>query len=262
MLFLLSPAKTLDLQSRVPAAVVRRATQPAHLGRAACLISHLSKRSVSDIAELMHLSEDLASLNVERYARWQAQHALPQSRPAALTFAGDVYEGLDAATLRLSDLDWAQRHLVILSGLYGCLRPLDLMQAHRLEMGTALPNDRGRDLYAFWGDSVCETLNQRATEEGHRVIINLASQEYARSALRPALALPVIHIRFEEGKAGAFSVVSFFAKRARGLMARWAIENRVRKADALKGFDREGYAFAPDASGNDHWVFRRTIAAK
>lgn len=261
MLFLLSPAKTLDLQSKVPVALRRRATQPEHLALAGELIERLRTRSAADIAKLMDLSEDLSALNVQRYAQWQPVHEMPLSRPAALTFAGDVYEGLDAQSLRLPDFDWAQRHLVILSGLYGCLKPLDLIQAHRLEMGTALSNAQGRDLYAFWGDRVSETLNRRARDEGHRTVINLASQEYSRVVLRQRLAVPVIHLRFEEGKAGGFSVVSFFAKRARGLMARWAVQQRVRRADALKAFDLEGYAFAPEASGNDLWVYRRTMPA-
>lgn len=261
MLFLLSPAKTLDLTSKIPVAVARRAAPPQHLDAAEALIGLLRQRSTAEVAALMDLSDDLASLNVQRYQAWQPAHDLQNSRPAALTFAGDVYDGLDAPTMTLTQLDWAQKHVAILSGLYGCMRPLDLIQAHRLEMGTALPHDGGRDLYRFWGDRIAQTLNDRAAAEGHRVIINLASQEYARAALRASLQPPVIHVRFEEGKAGGYSVVSFFAKRARGLMARWAIEHRVRKPEALKGFDSEGYAFAPEASGDNNWVYRRTISA-
>jgi cytoplasmic iron level regulating protein YaaA (DUF328/UPF0246 family) len=259
MLFLLSPAKTLDLQSKIPAAVARRATAPEHGEAAAALIDNLRRLSVPDVAALMDLSNDLATLNVDRYRQWQPQHDATTSRPAVLTFAGDVYDGLDAGSLNLASMDWAQRHLAILSGLYGCLRPLDLIQAHRLEMGTALQNPAGRDLYSYWADRVSQSLHARAQQEGHKLVINLASQEYARAALRPSLGLPVIHIRFEEGRAGRFSVISFFAKRARGLMARWAIEHRVRKPTALQAFDSEGYAFAPEASGNETWVYRRTI---
>jgi hypothetical protein len=262
MLFLLSPAKTLDLESPVGAVLRRRATVPEHLEQAALLIERLRTLPASAIAALMDLSDNLAQLNVERYAAWQPVHGLHNSRPAVLTFAGDVYEGLQARTLPVPALDWAQKHLAILSGLYGCLRPMDLIQAHRLEMGTALANPRGRDLVTYWGDTVSETLNRRAAAEGHRLVVNLASQEYARAALRPALTLPVLNVRFEEPRpGGGHAVVSVMAKRARGLMARWAIEQRVRKADTLKAFDTEGYAFAAGVSDDDTWVFRRTIVA-
>jgi uncharacterized protein len=259
MLFLLSPAKTLDLETRIPAAIRRRATQPPHLASAASLVGLMRQRSAVQVAQLMDISSKLAELNAKRFTQWDVAHHEANSRPAVLTFAGDVYEGLDAGSLSLASLDWAQRHLVILSGLYGCLRPLDLIQAHRLEMGTALANPAGRDLYAHWADTVSANLDARAQAEGHRNIINLASQEYARTALRPSLKTPVIHCRFEEGRAGRFEVISFFAKKARGLMARWAIENRVRKADALKAFDADAYAFCPEASDATHWVFRRSV---
>lgn len=261
MLFLLSPAKTLDYETRVPAVVMRRATDPAMPERAAQLIEILQRQTPAQVAGLMDLSDALAALNVGRYHAWQPVPTPQNSKPAVLAFAGDVYEGLDATTLRTADLDWAQEHLVILSGLYGVLRPLDRLQPYRLEMGTALAGPHGRHLYDFWGDTLAEWLNVRLAEARRPVVVNLASQEYARAALRPALRARVVHCVFEEGRGDAYGVISFFAKRARGLMARWAIEHRVRRPEALQGFDREGYAFDPAASDDDRWVFRRRMAA-
>lgn len=259
MLFLLSPAKSLDYDTRVPAAVARRATEPAFTARAAELIGILQQRTPAQVASLMDLSDALAALNVGRYAAWQPQAGPTNSKPAVLAFDGDVYGGLDARTLKTADLDWAQQHLVILSGLYGALRPLDRLQPYRLEMGTALDNAHGRNLYAYWGDTLAEYLNQRLDETPHarRVVVNLASQEYARAALRPALAARVIDCQFEEWQGGQWRIVSFFAKRARGLMARHAIEQRVRRPEQLLGFEAEGYCHDPHASGPDRWVFRR-----
>jgi uncharacterized protein len=261
MLFLLSPAKSLDYDTRVPAAVLRRATEPLFPDRAAALIEVLRQRSPADVAQLMELSDTLAALNVGRYAAWQPQATPDNSKPAVLAFNGDVYEGLDARTLKTADLDWAQERIVILSGLYGVLRPLDRLQPYRLEMGTSLATAAGRNLYDYWGDTLAQYLNERQADERRPVIVNLASQEYARAALRPSLKARVVHCSFEEGRNGRYSIISFFAKRARGLMARWAIEHRVRKPEALQAFDLEGYAFDPGASDADRWVFRRLSAA-
>ena len=260
MLFLLSPAKSLDFETRVPAAVARRATQPLLADRAAQLIEILRQRSPGEVAALMDLSDTLAALNVGRYAAWQRQATAANSKPAVLAFDGDVYGGLDARTCKAADLDWAQEHLVILSGLYGVLRPLDRLQPYRLEMGTSLATPAGRHLYEFWGDDLAAYLNERLAAQRRPVVVNLASQEYARAALRPALKARVIHCQFEEGKAGRYGIVSFFAKRARGLMARWAIEHRVRRPESLQLFNREGYAFDPAVSEPDRWVFRRESA--
>jgi hypothetical protein len=207
------------------------------------------------------LSDKLAALTVARCAAWEDVATARNSKPAALAFDGDVYDGLQARTLRTADLSWAQAHVVILSGLYGALRPLDRLQPYRLEMGSSLANPGGRHLYDFWGDTLAEYLNNRLAEERRPVVVNLASQEYARAALRPALKARVIHCQFEEGKGGEYRIVSFFAKRARGLMARWAIENRIRQPQALKAFDGEGYAYSEEVSGPDTWVFRRKAAA-
>jgi hypothetical protein len=259
MLFLLSPAKTLDYDTPVPAAVAKKATEPLFTDRAAELIGLLRRKTPAEVATLMELSDALATLNVGRYAAWQPEVTADSSKPAVLAFDGDVYEGLDAHTLKPADLAWAQDHVVILSGLYGALRPLDRLQPYRLEMGTALPNARGRDLYAFWGDTVATWLNDRQAGEDRPVIVNLASQEYAKAALRPALRARVVDCQFEDWKGGRYKIISFFAKRARGLMCRWAIEQRARTPQALCGFTADGYALDAAVSSDDRLVFRRRL---
>ena len=264
MLFLLSPAKTLDYDTPVPASVARKATDPAFTAQAAELIAALRKLSPTQVAKLMELSDALAALNVGRYQAWQAQATRDNSKPAVLAFNGDVYEGLDARTLKTADLTWAQDHLVILSGLYGALRPLDRLQPYRLEMGTALKTRRGKDLYAYWGDTVAHYLNERLQDRraasSRPVIVNLASQEYAKVALRPSLQARVVDCQFEDWKGDRYKVISFFAKRARGLMARWAIEHRVKSVKQLQDFQQEGYAMDASVSSEDRWVFRRRVA--
>ena len=257
MLFLLSPAKTLDYDTPVPAPVLKKATEPLFTARAAELIGVLRKKSPAQVAALMDLSAPLAELNTARYAAWQPDATAAQSKPALLAFDGDVYGGLDARTLKTADLSWAQEHLVILSGLYGALRPLDRLQPYRLEMGTALETARGRDLYVYWGDSVAEMLNARQAQESAPVVVNLASVEYSRVALRKTLRARVIDCVFEDWKDGRFKVISFFAKRARGLMARHAVQQRARRPDQLHSFDADGYAFDAGASAPGRLVFRR-----
>jgi cytoplasmic iron level regulating protein YaaA (DUF328/UPF0246 family) len=259
MLFLLSPAKTLDYETRVPATVARRATDAAHVDRAAALIDVLRTKTPQQVSQLMDLSDDLAALNVARYAAWQPQATPDNSRPAILAFNGDVYAGLDARSLKAADLDWAQQHLVILSGLYGVLRPLDRLQPYRLEMGTALATDRGRDLYAYWGDALADHLNSLQADQKSPVIVNLASVEYARAALRPALRAKVVDCVFEDWKDDGWKVIGFFAKRARGMMARHAIQKRARSVKALLDFNAAGYAFDESASSRQRLVFRRRI---
>jgi uncharacterized protein len=260
MLFLLSPAKTLDYDTPVPAPVRKKATDPQYLAQAEQLITQLRKKTPQQVASLMDLSDPLAALNVARYAAWQPQATATNSKPAVLAFNGDVYDGLSAKTLKTADLTWAQEHLVILSGLYGVLRPLDRLQPYRLEMGTALKTPQGKDLYAYWGDTVAQYLNERQAEDDKPVVVNLASIEYARVALRPALRAKVVDCVFEEGQSdGSFKIVSFFAKKARGLMARFAIENRARSTRALRAFNSEGYALAPAASTPSRLVFRRQL---
>jgi cytoplasmic iron level regulating protein YaaA (DUF328/UPF0246 family) len=217
----------------------------------------MRKKKPAQVAQLMELSDNLAALNVARYAAWTPEHDATNSKPALLAFNGDVYDGLQARTLNAAALAWAQQHLVILSGLYGALRPLDWLQPYRLEMGTALRTKRGRDLYAWWGDRVAEVLNERQADEAAPVVINLASIEYGRVALRPALRAEVIDCVFEDWKGGGYKIISFFAKKARGMMARHLIEQRARSPKAMESFAAEGYAWDRAASTPARWVFRR-----
>lgn len=259
MLFLLSPAKSLDYDSPVPAPLVRRTTEPLFVPRAAELIAVLNKKTPAQVAGLMDLSDPLAALNAARYAAWQPESTPDNSKPAVLAFDGDVYQGLDARSLKTADLAWAQEHLVLLSGLYGVLRPLDRLQPYRLEMGTALKTRRGKDLYAFWGDTVAQYLDERLAEDKAPAIVNLASVEYAKVALRKTLKARVIDCQFEDWKDGRYKVISFFAKRARGLMARHAVLQRVRSPKGLESFDAAGYALDRSVSSPDRLVFRRRL---
>ena len=259
MLFLLSPAKSLDYDTPVPLPVRAVATTPQFLAESTRLMALLKKKTADDIAALMDLSPALAELNVARYKAWSTRNTDLNSRPAVLAFNGDVYDGLAAKSLSLPDLAWAQKHVAILSGLHGILRPLDRLQPYRLEMGTALPNPRGNTLYAFWGDTVAETLSARVVGHKARVVVNLASQEYFRVADRPALTARVIECVFEDWKNGEYKVISFFAKRARGAMARYAITGRITLPEQLTGFAEDGYAHDAAASAPDRLVFRRRV---
>jgi hypothetical protein len=254
MLFLLSPAKSLDYQT--PLGEVPH-TQPQFKAQSQALIEVLRTQSPQQIASLMDLSDALSALNVARYAAWSPRSTLRNARPAVLAFNGDVYEGLQARTLPVADLEWAQQHVAILSGLYGVLRPLDLLQPYRLEMGTRLATPQGSNLYQFWGSSIAQHLNQRLRADTSPVVVNLASQEYFKAVDRKTLKAPVVECVFEDYKGGAYKVISFHAKRARGLMARYAIEHRITTPEGLKHFDSEGYAHAPEVSGLDRLVFRR-----
>lgn len=260
MLFLLSPAKSLDYETPLPAAAAAGATRPHFMPRAAELIEVLKPQSAAQVAALMDLSPALAHLNVERYAAWSPRQTVKNSRPAAYAFDGDVYGGLDAWTLDDEDMAWAQQHLAILSGLYGVLRPLDRLQPYRLEMHSRLATAKGRDLYDFWGDSVARYLNRRLAGEAQPVVVNLASQEYFRVTDRPALKARVVECVFEDFKAGVYKVISFHAKRARGLMARHIIVNRITTVEGVRAFDAEGYGHVADASTPDRLVFRRRLA--
>lgn len=257
MLFLLSPAKTLDYDSPIPEV---GHTLPRFPAESQALIEVLRRWTPAQIATLMGLSDPLATLNVARYQAWSPKFTGRNSRQAVLAFDGDVYDGLGARQLAPSDLDWAQQHLRILSGLYGVLRPLDWMQPYRLEMGTALPVGGARNLYQFWGTRIAESLDADAAAVKTPVIVNLASQEYFKAVNRKALKARVIDCVFEEWKAGAWKVISFPAKKARGLMARYAITRRIETPRRLEAFDLEGYAFDPAASQPDRLVFRRRTA--
>ncbi|MGJ7510880.1 peroxide stress protein YaaA [Variovorax sp. GT1P44] len=269
MLFLLSPAKSLDYDTEVPEKVP--ATRPhfeSPRGPSVELIKILREKSPQQIAELMHLSDKLAALNVARYAAWASKGTERNARQAALAFDGDVYGGLDARTLSTAQMAWAQDHVCILSGLYGLLRPLDLLQPYRLEMGTQLANRHGKDLYAFWGPRIAEHLNDRLAADRTPVVINLASQEYFKSVDQSVLKARVVECVFQEwkggagakGDAGSYKIVSFFAKRARGLMARWAVLHKAATPKALEKFDLEGYRFDAGASKPERLVFRRRSA--
>ena len=267
MLLLLSPAKSLDFATPTPATV--EPSRPVFMGEAAALIEQLRTRSPGEMATLMTLSDKLAALNVARYHAWRSRNTPVNSKPAVLAFNGDVYDGLDAPSLSADDLAWAQDHVAILSGLYGVLRPLDALQPYRLEMGTRWANPRGKDLYAWWGDRIADALlhrlstrKSRSAASGAPVIVNLASQEYAKAALRPTLVAQarVIDCVFEDWKDTGYKIISFYAKQARGSMARYAITHRLEQPEALQGFDLGGYGFDASASVRDRWVFRRRPA--
>lgn len=254
MLLLLSPAKKLDYDSPLPE---RAHTQPLFTTDAEKLIGILRTKSADDVGAMMSISPNLAELNVQRYAEWQPSFDTGNSRQAVLAFNGDVYEGLDAKQLTAEQLDWAQDHVAILSGLYGVLRPLDLMRPYRLEMGTKLNNPSGTTLYAFWGDRIAKYLNERQAGVKQPVVINLASDEYFKAVDKKALNARLVQCVFQEYKDGVYKIVSFYAKRARGLMARYAIEHKAANPEDLQNFDAEGYAYDADASSGDKLVFRR-----
>ncbi|MGE6529122.1 peroxide stress protein YaaA [Pseudomonas sp. NPDC077382] len=254
MLMVISPAKTLDYDTPP---TTHRFTQPEHLDHAQALISQLRDMSPQQIGELMHLSDKLAALNVARYGSWDADFTPGNAKQALLAFKGDVYTGLDANKLTEEDLDFAQDHLRMLSGLYGVLRPLDLMQPYRLEMGTKLANPRGKDLYAFWGERISEWLNEALAAQGDDVLLNLASKEYFSAVKRKALNARVIDVDFKDMKNGQYKIISFYAKKARGLMSRFVIKERVQDPEQLKDFDYDGYHYCPDSSTPDHLVFLR-----
>jgi len=254
MLFLISPAKSLDYDTPPHIAVH---TQPLFKRQSAELIDLLKAKSPQEISTLMKLSDALSGLSVARYEAWSPKFTAKNAKQAVLAFNGDVYEGLDAKTLSEAQLGWAQEHVCILSGLYGVLRPLDWMQPYRLEMGTALATDHGKNLYQFWGAQIAGYLNERAAADTSPVIVNLASQEYFKAVDRKALKARVVTCVFEEFRGGKYKIISFMAKRARGLMVRYAIEKKLGMVKKLEGFDLEGYAFDAAASEADRLVFRR-----
>lgn len=254
MLIVLSPAKTLDLETPV---TTKLHTTPDFLDRSARLIEVLRRYSPAQISELMHVSDALAHLNVGRYAGWGEEAG--EARQAIMAFNGDVYGGLDARSLKPGQLAYAQDHVRILSGLYGVLRPLDMIHPHRLEMGTRLENSEGKDLYAFWGERVTEALNRAIAGSGATELVNLASEEYFKSVKPRLLDVPVITPVFEDFKNGKYKIISFFAKRARGLMARYAAVKGITEAARLKRFKVDGYAFEKRESDATTWVFRRKV---
>jgi cytoplasmic iron level regulating protein YaaA (DUF328/UPF0246 family) len=254
MLIFLSPAKSLDY---TPPPLVATHTQPAFLKQSETLIRQLRKLSPAELANLMSISDPLALLNFNRYADWKLPFAPENAKQAVLAFDGDVYDGLAAKTLSAADLDFAQQHVRILSGLYGILRPLDLMQPYRLEMGTKFANKGGKDLYAFWGERLLGAINAELEAMPRPVAVNLASEEYFKAAVGRKFKGQLIQPVFEDWKNGKYKIISFYAKRARGLMTRYAVLNRLDEPEGLKEFDYDGYAFAVESSDDKTWVFRR-----
>jgi cytoplasmic iron level regulating protein YaaA (DUF328/UPF0246 family) len=254
MLIVLSPAKSLDYKTPVK---VKAPTLPEFVSESAKLIADLKKLSPQDVAKLMGLSDQLATLNVGRYRDWSKTFSEINSKPAIYAFDGDVYDGFDVKSLNAKAIDFAQDHIRILSGLYGALRPLDLMQAYRLEMGTSLKNTRGKDLYAFWGNRVTNSLKKILDKEKKPVLLNLASEEYFKVLQAKDLGCPVIAPVFQDAKEGKYKIISFYAKRARGLMARYVVENRISDPSNLKGFNLDGYKYCAAESTVVKPVFRR-----
>ncbi len=257
MLILLSPAKQLDFDHE-PAPL--DATQPRLMERTRELAETARDLSARDLQSLMDISEDLAQLNRERFQAFDPDNA--DGAPAALTFAGDVYRGFDAGSLGKADLKWAQRRVRILSGLYGVLRPLDKIQPYRLEMGTRLKTEHGASLYDFWDEDIAERLKADLDGHDHAVIVNLASQEYAKAAKLKSIGAPVTECDFKEEKDGKLRTLMVYAKRARGLMARWIVEHRVEDPARLKDFDLEGYRYDPEGSTDAKLLFTRPQPAK
>jgi len=256
MLVVLSPAKNLDFSPiKHPPA-----TRPALIAETAKLSITTHQLTRARLKALMGISDKLAELNYERFQAFDA--GAENGMPAALAFAGDVYRGLDARSLKARDLTWAQKRLRTLSGLYGVLKPLDAIQPHRLEMGTKLATRRGEDLYDFWGPRIAEQLDADLGGHKAKVIINLASNEYFKAVDKKALKAPILNFNFQDVKDGKARTLSMFVKRARGLMARWIIENRIEDPAVLKDFNVEGYRFTPDASSEDSLVFQRPQPAK
>jgi cytoplasmic iron level regulating protein YaaA (DUF328/UPF0246 family) len=254
MLMVISPAKTLDFET--PPSTTRF-TQPQYLDHSQELITQLRELTPAQIGELMHLSDKLSGLNAARFGSWNPAFTPENAKQALLAFKGDVYTGLQAETLSENELSYAQDHLRMLSGLYGLLRPLDLMQPYRLEMGTKLANSRGKDLYAFWGTRISEWLNEALAEQGDDLLLNLASTEYFSAIKRSALKARIIDTEFKDLKNGQYKIISFYAKKARGMMSRFVISEQINTPDALKQFDVNGYRYSSEQSTNNKLVFLR-----
>ena len=252
MTILLSPSKSMDMEP----AGIQTFTQPVFLDESRRLVSKVRKFSVPELMDFMQISEKLADLNRKRFRSWKPPFTLDNAKQAALAFTGDVYEGLNAPSLKKRDLTFAQNHLRILSGLYGLLRPLDLIQPYRLEMGRPLETRGAKNLYAFWKSAVTEELNRTTGE----LVLNLASNEYFKAVDRKALEKEIISPVFKDEKNGTFKIISFYAKKARGTMARWLIENRITQAEQLLDFAEEGYACNPELSKPGAPVFTRASA--
>ena len=255
MISLLSPAKTLDFETSPATSVC---TRPEFLNLSNDLIQGLSKLKTEEIASLMNISPKLADLNRERFQNWKLQHDPNNAKQAILAFKGDVYAGLQAWDFQKADFSFAQKHLRVLSGLYGVLKPLDLIQPYRLEMGTVFPNKHGKDLYSFWGDKIAEQINKDLKKNRSQFVLNLASQEYFKAAGNSKIDAQIISPSFLDEKNGKYKIISFYAKKARGSMANFLITNRIENPDDIVQFDHDGYKFAKGESSPDKPVFVRS----
>lgn len=256
MLLVVSPAKTLDYDTPANTSTF---SQPDFLEESELLIQELRQLSPADIGRLMSISDKLAQLNAARFEAWERPFSPENAKQSVLAFKGDVYTGLDAESLSDEQLAFAQQHLRILSGLYGLLRPLDLMQAYRLEMGTRFANQRGKDLYQFWGDRITNKLNKEMDALGSDVLVNLASNEYFKSVNTRKIKGYIVTPVFKDWKGDKYKIISFYAKKARGLMCRYIIDNNITSVENLKEFDYEGYDFNQAMSAENEWVFTRKI---
>jgi hypothetical protein len=254
MLTLISPAKTLDFDRPLATSDV---TTPNFLEESAQLVNVMRERSAGDLSKLMRISPKLGELNAERFEQWQLPFTPDNARQAILAFRGDVYVGLDADSYSQRDFTFAQKGLRILSGLYGVLRPLDLIQPYRLEMGTRLAMNENKDLYGFWGETITAALNAELAGHRDKSVINLASNEYFKSVRTKELDGQVITPVFKDFSKGTYKILGFYAKKARGLMASYIVKNRLNKPDAMKEFTTDGYCFNEDFSSEHEWVFTR-----
>jgi cytoplasmic iron level regulating protein YaaA (DUF328/UPF0246 family) len=254
VLSILSPAKTLDYETPP---TIRKSTQPLFIDQATALVKRARKMNPDDIQALMGVSEKIATLNYERFMNWEPDFSLKNAKQSVLAFKGDVYTGLDADTLTADELAFAQKHLRILSGLYGLLRPLDLMQPYRLEMGLPFENTGGKNLYEFWGDRITEVLGKHLKASGSNVLVNLASNEYFKAVKPKLLEVDVITPQFRDLKNGQYKMISFFAKKARGVMARYIIQKGLNEPEGLKRFKGDGYYYSAKHSDATNWVFLR-----
>lgn len=254
MLIVISPAKSLDFESPL---VTTEFSQPALLEHSQALIDQLKLLSPTDIESLMKISPKLALLNMQRFSDWQQPFTQDNARQALLAFTGDVYQGMAATNFSAADFNFAQQHLRILSGLYGLLKPLDLIQPYRLEMGTSFANTRGKNLYEFWDEIITLAVNDALAQQGDDILINLASNEYFSAIQAKKLKARIITPIFKDQKSGQYKIISFYAKKARGLMSAYIIQNQLNKPEQLKDFDTDGYYFSAEQSKGDNWVFLR-----
>ena len=257
MYFVLSPAKSLNETDAVPLNLGNYYSQPTLIEDSAELIKNLKAKDPIDLQELMKISADLANLNAERNRNWQYPFTSDNAKPATYLFDGDVYTGLASYEMDKETMLYLNEHLGILSGLYGLLKPLDLMLPYRLEMGTKLKNERGDTLYEFWGEQITDAINTQMVDSNDKVLINLASNEYFKAVKKKALEAQIITPRFEDEKNGQYKVISFYAKKARGLMVKYAADNKLTNAEQLKQFDLAGYYYVDELSDDQTWVFRR-----